>query len=86
MPPTTSAPIELEGFAERELQRHEGVRAERLAFGLAPIADEIGQARVAARVAISLQLGVQRTRRAPLAPRPMGVDLQRLRQRRSERR
>ena len=79
------APIKLARFAEPERQRHEGVRAERLAFRETPLPDEIGQACVAARVTLCLELGVQRLCRAPLALRSMGVCLQRFRQRVGER-
>ena len=48
-------------------QRREGLGRYALALTLAPLPNEVGHARVAARVTHRLDLGVQRTRRAPLA-------------------
>ena len=39
---TLFAPVELEGFAEFEDQRHEGAGADELALLVAPLADEVG--------------------------------------------
>jgi hypothetical protein len=55
-PPGLFAPVELEGLAELEAQRHEGVGRHRLAFALAPRAHEVGDAAVAAVVARSADL------------------------------
>ena len=70
------APVELEGFAEFEGQRHKGLGGDRLAFALAPRAHEVGDAAVATGVAIAPNPLVQCTCRAPLVPRAVRVSLQ----------
>jgi hypothetical protein len=52
------APVELEGFAELELERHER-RLARLTAVLAPAADKLGHPCVAARETLLLQLPEQ---------------------------
>lgn len=64
--------------AELEGQRHEGLDGHRLAFTLAPRTHEVGDAAVAAGVALRLDLRVQRARCAPLMSRAVRVDLERL--------
>jgi hypothetical protein len=80
------APVELEGVAELEAQRHEGAGGADLALLVAPRPEVVGQPRVAAFVAQGLQLHMQRPRRAPLVPRAVPVGLQRLVQRLNKRR
>jgi len=72
------APVELEGLAHGEGQRH--VRASRAAGALlrTPLAHVVGQAAVPAAVAGRLELLVQRPRRAPLLLGPVRVGRQRL--------
>mmetsp|Transcript_44314 Transcript_44314/g.78330 ORF Transcript_44314/g.78330 Transcript_44314/m.78330 type:complete len:366 (+) Transcript_44314:5222-6319(+) len=68
---TFLAPVELEGLAPLEGQRHEGGRY-RLTLPQPPRADEVGQPAVAAAVAHGLQFGEQSLGGAPLglgAPR-----------------
>ena len=72
------APIELEGLAELEVQRHEGPGHRTGAFSLAPGADEVGHAAVAAAVARGLDLGIQGPSRATLVFRAPSIGLQRL--------
>jgi hypothetical protein len=80
------APVELVGLAQFKGQRDEGVGHRRLAFVLPPGADEVGHPAVAAVVARSLDLGIQRPGRASFVPRAPGVSLQGLPQRIMERR
>jgi len=75
---TLFAPVELERLAKFEGQRHEGIGGHRLTFTLAPRTHKVGDAAVAARVALGLDLRVQRARRAPLMSRAVRVDLERL--------
>ncbi len=70
---TFFAPVELEGLAQLERQRHEGVRQDGLAGSLSPGSREVSHAAVAAGVARGLDLYIQRPRRAPLLPRPLRV-------------
>ena len=63
---TFFAPVELEGFAQLERQRHEGAWRTRFATALTPGADEVGHARVASAIALGLDLRVQRPAAAPL--------------------
>ena len=79
------APVELEGLAEFEGQRHEGARADEHALLVAPFADEVGQPRVAARVAVGRELDMKNTSRAAFVLDSARVDFERLRQRRLER-
>ena len=62
------APVELERLAKFEGQGHEGRRGDGLALTLAPRTYEVGDAAVAAAVALGLDLGVQGACRAPLTP------------------
>ena len=71
------APIELERFTLLEGQRHNGDPRPRLSLSLAPRANEIGDARIAAAIAGGSTLCEQRQRRTALAFRSVGVDLQR---------
>jgi hypothetical protein len=71
------APVELEGLAELEDQRHESLGGDRLPFALAPRADEVGDAAVAAGITIAFDLRVQRASRAPLVPWAVRVSLER---------
>ncbi len=80
------APVELEGFAQLEGQRHKSVDRRPLAFALAPRPDEVGHPRVATLIARAPDLGVQRFGRAPLVFGPPRVGLQRLPERVVERR
>ncbi len=75
------APVELERLAQLEGQRHEGGGRNRLARAEPPLANEVGQPRVAALVALGLDLRVQRSRGAPLVARPVRIGLERLHQR-----
>jgi hypothetical protein len=70
------APVELVGLAKLEGQGHEGVGRHRLALALAPCPHEVGDAAVAAVVAFSADLRVQRARRAPLVAGAVRVGLQ----------
>ena len=70
------APIKLEGFAKLKVQRNVGRDVGRLAFALAPGSNEVGDGRVPTAVARSLDLGMQRTRRASLVLGPARVGRQ----------
>ena len=80
------APVELERVAHLEAQRHERAGGADLALLVAPSPQVVGQPRVAALVAQSLQLHMQRPRRASLVPGTVPVGLERLLQRLGERR
>jgi hypothetical protein len=72
------APVELEGLAEFEAQRHVGVARRRTALGRAPGADVVRQPAVAAGVARGLQLLQQGLGAAPLLLGPPRIGSQRL--------
>ena len=80
------APVKLERLAHLERQRHERLAARRVALADLPRPNEVRQLRVAARVALRLELQVQRLGRAPIPLAPVRVHLQRLRQRLHKRR
>ena len=65
-------PIKLKGFAELKRRGHEGF-AVRFASLHAPRADEIGDAAVAARVALGLDLHEQCLAAFPALRRPLGI-------------
>ena len=73
------APVELECFAEFKFQGDEGTR--RVAFALAPIADEISDPAIAACVAVCLDLGEQCFAGTPILLVAMGIGFERLFQR-----
>ena len=58
------APVKLKRFAQVEFQRHKGMRV--LAFTPPPVADEIGDAAVTARISVCPDLNKQRLCRAPV--------------------
>jgi len=72
------APVELEGLAEFEAQRHVGIAHRNTALGRAPGADVVGQPAVAAVVPSGLQLLQQRLGTAPLLLGPTRIGPQRL--------
>ena len=78
--------MNLDRYTAEEIGAHEQQLLARVPPTLreTSLPDEIGQPCVPTRVALRFELGVQRTCRTPLAPRPVGVGLQRLGQRRSE--
>ena len=80
------APVKLERIAQLELQRHEGGGRHGLPLALPPSPDEVGQAAIAAVIALRLDQRQQRSRATPLMPRSVCVSLQRLRDRLDKRR
>ena len=80
------APVELEGLAKLEDQGHESASADELALLLAPMANEVGQPRVAAGVAKGCELNVQRAGGPALMLGTVRVNFQRLCERIDERR
>jgi len=75
------APVELERFAQLEPQRHKSARRRVRARLHTPVADEIGQDRVTAGIALRFQFRVKRLRRTPVALRAPRIGFQRLQQR-----
>ena len=71
------APVELEGLTQLKCQLHEGLGGDALAVALAPRPHKVGDAAVAAGVALGLDLRVHCTRRTPLVSRAMRIDLER---------
>jgi len=67
------APVELDGLAQSEGQRDVGRDIGRLTLTQPPGSNEVGDGRVAAAIARGLDLGMQRTCRAPLVLGPPGV-------------
>ena len=72
------APVELERLAQLERQRHIGLATGQRALLHAPVANEVGQPRIAALVTGLAQLLVQRFGCAPLFLGPVRVRQQRL--------
>jgi hypothetical protein len=80
------SPVELEGLAQLEGQRHEGAGADELALFASSLADEVGQPRIATFVALARELHMQCAGGSALVLGSACVDFQRLRERHHERR